>query len=372
MVGAVISRASKVFELTAFRLLASVRPPGHFCAPPAVRSIVVLACTGIGSGLFCSAAIESLARGYPGSRLMVVAHRKRMAVARHNPYVDEVLPYSKSPFARLRLLQALRSAHPDLIVALRLNEDTVPLGYLANRRAFVGSKRRCKAMSFLLSMPIDPPRNIHSVDEMLFIARAAGGSNETCSMVYRVTPDEDAALARKFQDVIDKPFIVWQVAATESEDPRVWPAALATRAVENLRRAARHRIVLTGGPEETRVAGQMAAACPGVINVCGLTSFEETAALVRRADLVVSRDTGVMHLGVALGTPTLALFHSAERVGLYGPPTTGGRHCALWPESAGASDSKRPMTRLSPDMVTDHVLKMIGSQGRRSVALGEL
>jgi ADP-heptose:LPS heptosyltransferase len=121
-----------------------------------------------------SAAIESLKRGHSGARLTVVAHHSRMAVHQHNPHADKVLPYSKSPFARLRLLGALRSLRPDLVVALRLNEDAVPLGYLANRRAFVGSQRRCKSFSFLLSLVVDPPRGIHSVDEMLFIARAAG------------------------------------------------------------------------------------------------------------------------------------------------------------------------------------------------------
>jgi ADP-heptose:LPS heptosyltransferase len=78
-----------------------------------------------------------------------------MAVHQHNPHAEKVLPYSKSPFARLRLLGALRSLRPDLVVALRLNEDAVPLGYLANRRAFVGWQRRCKSfLSFCRSLLI--------------------------------------------------------------------------------------------------------------------------------------------------------------------------------------------------------------------------
>lgn len=351
---------------TLFQGLAAVRPPLPFEIPAQVRSIVVFACTGIGSGLFCSAAIKSLKRAYPKARLSVVAHHKRMAVALHNPHADHVFPYAKSPFVRLKLLAALRRERPDLVVALRLNEDAVPLGYLANRRSFIGSARRCKSLAFLLSHRVEIPRNIHSTDEMLMIARAGGGSHSETEMTYEVTRQEEEAAARRFPEWISQPFIIWQVGASTRDDARVYPVELATKAVAALRAVTNHKIILTGGKEEADAAARMAQTLDSAVNICGQTTLEETAAVVQRARLVVSRDTGVMHLAVAVGTPTLALMHSSERVRLYGPPLKTGKNRVLAPAPDACTDGRHPMAQLAWTSVVDCVASMLSSQAHQA------
>ncbi|MEW6335105.1 MAG: glycosyltransferase family 9 protein [Thermodesulfobacteriota bacterium] len=79
-------------------------------------------------------------------------------------------------------------------------------------------------------------------------------------------------------------------------------------------------VVLTGGEagplERIRARMQHAAA-----NLGGRTTLRELAALYRAADLVVSTDSGPMHLAAAVGTPVVALFGPTDpaRTGPYGP-----------------------------------------------------
>jgi heptosyltransferase-1 len=73
------------------------------------------------------------------------------------------------------------------------------------------------------------------------------------------------------------------------------------------------RVVVLGGPGDRDHAKALAAhAGQGAVSLAGDTSLGEAAAAIRGARLVVGVDTGLTHLGLAMGTPTLALFGSTR------------------------------------------------------------
>ena len=80
------------------KVLAWLFPPQPKPLPGQARLILVFSTTGLGDGLFDSAAICSLKLGHPDAKLIVCAHRKRQSVALHNPCVDEVVPLENPPF----------------------------------------------------------------------------------------------------------------------------------------------------------------------------------------------------------------------------------------------------------------------------------
>ncbi len=355
------NQATQSAERGLLRLLARSMPPRVQAPPPSqVNSLVVFACTGIGGALFSSAAIESLRQGYPKAHLAVVAHHKRMTVARHNPCADEVWSYSKSPFTRARLLLAARRTRPDMIVALRANEEAEALGYLMNPRALWGSPWRCRSFSFLLSHAAEAPSGTHAIEEMMAIAEAAGGSRDSSrNMVYRVHPDERAGVAARFATWFHQPYLVWQAGLGTRPGARCWPEDKIIEALHLLRAKTPHRVVMMGSREDKDALSRIARQCPQVIDLCAQTSLEETAAVVEGASALVSRDTGVMHLGFAIGTPTLALLHARERVGLYGPPPGTRIHDVVYPESGGPNATARAMDNLPVQLVVDRLLALL-------------
>ncbi len=75
--------------------------------------------------------------------------------------------------------------------------------------------------------------------------------------------------------------------------------------------AADFRCLILGGPNDKTLAEQLAkAAGPGVISLAGKTSLAESASLINKGRVLIGVDTGLTHLGKALGTPTIALFGS--------------------------------------------------------------
>jgi ADP-heptose:LPS heptosyltransferase len=81
------------------------------------------------------------------------------------------------------------------------------------------------------------------------------------------------------------------------------------------------KVVITGGPKEKALADGIKALmkAPCLVS-CGDTDLKELGAIFERSHLVVANDTGSMHIAVAMGSKTIALFGptSPELTGPYG------------------------------------------------------
>jgi heptosyltransferase-2 len=67
-------------------------------------------------------------------------------------------------------------------------------------------------------------------------------------------------------------------------------------------------VVLIGSKGECGICQQVAEAAPGAVNLAGLTTLSELAAIVRRAAICITNDSGPMHLAVALDRPVVSVF----------------------------------------------------------------
>lgn len=312
-------RVTKFFNRRLYRFLTEIFPPTKKPLLKKPKTILVFSTTGIGDALFDSAAIKSLKQGYPETKLIVCAHHRRTTVARHNPFVDEVIALSKSPFSQAKLLLRFWRKKPDLIVALRVNEEAVPLGYLLNRHAFVGAVERCHPLEFLLAYPVITKKEPHIVEETLKVAEAAGGATVDRGMVYRVHDQEKTSFYKQYPDLAKKPYVVFQTGGGKTMSWRDWPPEAYIQAIQWMRTRYPHHVILTGGHDNQAAGTTIGKACPEAINLVEKTTLEETAVLLQGAAMLVSSDTGVMHLGFAIGCPTLAILHYQSPASVYGP-----------------------------------------------------
>ncbi|MFF8831078.1 glycosyltransferase family 9 protein [Streptomyces sp. NPDC015131] len=130
---------------------------------------------------------------------------------------------------------------------------------------------------------------------------------------------------------------------------RRWPAERYAMVVRELLRRG-HRVALTGGPGEDGLLERVVAGVGGAPGsalrvLAGGLPFDRLSALFAGAAAVVSGDTGVAHLAVAYGTPSVTLFGPVSPR-LWGPPP-GTRHVALWhPGPPGDPHGREPDPRL--------------------------
>jgi ADP-heptose:LPS heptosyltransferase len=137
----------------------------------------------------------------------------------------------------------------------------------------------------------------------------AGGGGATRRLLYDISPAAgtfaDALLAAAGVQSGDR-LVALQLGASRAI--RQWPAA-AFAALGRHLAAAGHRVVLTGGGADRALAATVAADLGAhAIDASGKTGVAELGALLARTHLLVSGDTGPMHMAAAVGTPIVGLF----------------------------------------------------------------
>ncbi|MCU0370363.1 MAG: glycosyltransferase family 9 protein, partial [Bacteroidales bacterium] len=87
-------------------------------------------------------------------------------------------------------------------------------------------------------------------------------------------------------------------------------------------------VILLGGPEDTGMAKKIVSACGSrVYSMCGSLNLNQSASLVRQASVVISHDTGLMHIAAAFRKKTISIWgNTVPKIGMYPyMPGTGER-----------------------------------------------
>jgi ADP-heptose:LPS heptosyltransferase len=280
-----------------------------------IKRILAISCTAIGDTLLSTPALRSLRLAYPQARISLLLNRDYVTLFANNPDIDEVIPYAGGYRRFFRLAWSLNRCRFDLALVLHGNEpQATPLAYLS------GADFRFKLPNdndfrFLLSNS-EPIRRWgdleHGIDQRLEVAALAGGAPTDRSMTLITTP---AALAR-LQDrmaarAIPANACLIGFQAGASTVSRRWSAdRFAELGKRLLVRQADAWIVLTGSASERPLAEKIAAGINHgrVWVAAGEPSLAELPALMQRLQVLLTGDTGPMHVAIAAGTPVVALF----------------------------------------------------------------
>jgi len=163
-----------------------------------------------------------------------------------------------------------------------------------------------------------PPQPVHAVERYLALAAAVDAREAVRDFTIPLGPDDLDAARRVLADV-PRPRVVLHPAArwgTKLWEAERWRTLAASLAEEGA------GIVVTGSQADMEMA---AAICDGLQpaprSLAGRLSLKTLAAVLRSADLMITVDSGPMHIAAALGTPVVALFGPTDpaRTGPLGP-----------------------------------------------------
>jgi ADP-heptose:LPS heptosyltransferase len=149
-----------------------------------------------------------------------------------------------------------------------------------------------------------------------------------------------------------------------SRGARRWPAE--RWAAVARREAARGRVIITGSAKELEIAARIAslAELPDRYVLAGRTGLSMLATLIAHAATVMSGDTGVAHLAVAYGTPSITLFGPVPP-SLWGPPPRRLQHRVIYKGGRGNPNADTVDSGLLDVGVDDVVRELIALDGLR-------
>src|SRR5208282_2583636 len=174
------------------------------------------------------------------------------------------------------------------------------------------------------------PSKTHQIHDYLHLAAALDANPEPLPPQLMVTPLEIEAARKKFGlEEITRPIFGLNPGAEYGPAKR-WPVEKFIAAALEIRRRVACTWIIFGGPADKRIAGQIEQGVDSAVcNLAGHTSLRELMATMKLCRVLLTNDTGPMHVAAALGTPVVVPFGSTSPE-LTGPGLPGDtRHRLL-------------------------------------------
>ncbi len=285
--------------------------------PEKVKSIMVVSSTAIGDTLLSTPAIRAVRQRYPHAEIIAHFNIKNMKLFENNPHIDGIIPYYGGYRNFCSTIGEFRKHEFDLVLIFHGNEpQATPMAYLSGAR-FIIKLPNTNEYRFLLSNNVAASKEVvtHGVEQRLEVAELAGCFISDKRMVL-VERGDGIKFADSFlkERGINAGDILIGFQAGASTISRMW---FAEKYMELGRKLiAAHpdmKIIITGSPQEYEHCKKIADGIgEKAIVSAGRIPLEYMPSLVRRFRVLVTGDTGTMHLAIAAGTPVVALFAVAD------------------------------------------------------------
>ena len=278
------------------------------------KKILVVNVNWLGDVLLSTAAIRAIKKANPDSHLACMVVERCVEILEDNPYLDEIIVFDekkaqKGFIAKIRFIKELKKKEFDIVFLFHRSFTRTLIALLAGipeRIGYYTPKR-----SFLLTKKIKPiNKDVHRLDHYLGIVQACGINSDGRNYELFVSEDDRkyAAELLKKEGVQDKDFVVvinpggnWQ--------PKRWPKDVFAKLSDRLANELKAKIIISGAAKDiilaNQIAGQMTAK---PIILAGKTTLKQLGALMQQVKLVVSADSGPMHIAAGVGANLVALF----------------------------------------------------------------
>jgi lipopolysaccharide heptosyltransferase I len=324
--------------------------------------ICIIKPTSLGDVVHALPILSALRNRWPETHISWVVSRAYQDVVRGHRDLDEVLLFNR-PRGAIRMPDAaqafglcrrLRSGRFDLTIDLQGLLRSALLVAAAGAKVRVGMADAREGARWVYTHIVNAPRHgIHAVDRALRVARELGAPTSDPEFRLPIHP-EDHRWAKEQLARAQRPRVVLNVGA--SWPTKRWPPE---HFAEIGRRAAAEfgaTLVAVGSAADQPLVEAMRRELGpvGLLDFCGRTRLKQLAALALQCDLMISNDTGPLHLAAASGARVLGIYTCTSPVltGPVGPRVATVASC-VWcaPSFVKRCDRLDCMIELSPDRV---------------------
>ena len=282
---------------------------------PEKKRILIVAVNWMGDLIFMTPAIRAIRRAYPDSFITCLAPSRGLDLLQSHPYLNEVIPLKESRglfglFLWWPVIRRLRAGRFDTAFLFHRSFTRTVVVWAAGIPERIGY--RIKKRGWLLTKAVDPPLpdSVHKVVWFLKILEGAGIPSDGFHYdVGILSKDHQAAQEiLKGWGISPEDRLVALHAGANWRLKR-WPAKNFAQLGDGLTEHYGAKVVFIGDkgdlPLVEKIVGQMRTR---PLIAVGRTTFRELGALLTKTRLLVSNDSGPLHLGLAVGTPVVALF----------------------------------------------------------------
>ena len=279
------------------------------------QRILIVAVNWLGDLIFMTPAIRAIRRAYPEGYIACLVPPRGVDLLCGNPHLDACIPFEESRGWRgilqwWPLVRRLKQERFDTVFLFHRSFSRTLAACLAGIRFRIGY--RTWKRGWLLTEAVDPlPKDsVHKVVGYLKIVEAAGLQADGMHYDVGLLPEDKKAadaLLRQWgvcagdRLVALHPGANWQL--------KRWPARCFASLADQLTTQCQVKVVFIGDQKDLPLVEQITRQMKTTPLVAtGRTSFRQLGALLASTRLLISNDSGPLHLGLAVGIPVVGLF----------------------------------------------------------------
>lgn len=301
-----------------------------------IKNILLVRNDRFGEFILNIPAFRAIKTAYPDAKLALIVNPYILELAKLIKDVDDAIIWENKRHRLnqiLRLSKEIKRRNFDLCVIFNPAKEFNLMTFFAGIPMRVGYSRK---WGFLLTHKIKDEKYLglkHEVEYNLDLACLAGAETEDKSIALKIDENADSVV-KDFG--LEGDFIVLH--PWTSDPVKQWPFDNFVGLAKMITGKLGINLVIIGGKEETDKDSTLFRNIgANIINLTGKTSLLQLAAVLKRAKLLVSGDSGPVHLACAVGSPVLAIFRNdipAKSAKRWGP--WGSRHIVI--EKGSLSD----------------------------------
>jgi lipopolysaccharide heptosyltransferase II len=291
----------------------------------AAKNILCIRLDSMGDVLMTSPAIRAIKESIAGSRITLLASPSGARAAPLIPEIDEVMIFD-APWMKAAALRSQRQVDFEMIERLRrsgfdgaviftvFSQNPLPAAYLCLLAEIPLRLAYCRENPYQLLTnwvkETEPDLTIrHEVQRQLDLAGQIGCRTEYTNIQISVHAADQLSVKKKLAEAgvnLDRPWIVIHPGAT-APSRRYEPEGFA-QAAEVLSELEGWQVVLSGDASELNLVAGIKEHARRTFSLAGKLSLGEMAALIQGADLLISNNSGPVHIAAGVGTPVVDLY----------------------------------------------------------------
>lgn len=336
------------------------------------KNLLVRGVNWIGDAVMTMPALRALRKAFPDKKISLLVKPWVAPLFEKDPNIDEIIFYEdkyKSLTGRFKLSAILREKNFCSSILFQNAFDAALISYMSGIPERIGYNRDLRGLLLTDPIPFDKDdRKIHHVYYYLNLLKKIG-INAEFSIPYIYLSIEERLKAREAIKGLRQPVIGLNPGATYGS-AKIWPAERFAEVSKSIISELKGSIVIFGGSSEKTIAdeiianSQLSALNSYILNMSGKTSLRELSALISECDVILSNDSGPMHIAYAVRTPLTAIFGSTDP-SLTGPLGTGNIvikkdiDCSPCFKRKCKKQEMLCMSTITPEEVFDAIKKLI-------------
>jgi len=269
---------------------------------------LIIRFSSIGDIVLTTPVVRCLKKQIATAEIHFLTKSNYSATVAHNPYIDKVHYLEKS---LQDVIAQLQTEEFDYVIDLHNNMRSFKVKEALGKKSFSVSKLNLRKW-ILTNFKVNTLPSVHIVDRYMETVKEFGVVNDGAGLDYFIA-DEDRIKETDLPASHQAGYIGIVIGA--ALNTKKYPFMKLRRLCELLD----HPIILLGGLEDADEGEKIASVDSiKIYNSCGKFNLNESADLVRRAKMIITNDTGLMHIATAFKKPVISLWgNTVPEFGMY-------------------------------------------------------